>query len=66
MEIFGNKKIKEKLGSQDKGHTREFELFIESIFKGSLSPISFDALYHSSKMTFAVLESVNTGKTIVA
>jgi polar amino acid transport system substrate-binding protein len=52
------KKVSEKSGKQDKGHSTEIELFLNSIRDGKSSPIPFDEIHHSMLVTFKVLESI--------
>ncbi len=60
MEIFSNSIKKMKLFSQDKGHRREIELFIDSIKNGKPSPILAEDIFHSTAATFKVVESLRT------
>jgi len=57
-----NKSTKQK--SQDKGHKEELIRFIHAIEKGESSPIPFDELYHSSLVTFRVIDSIKSGQAI--
>jgi predicted dehydrogenase len=50
--------------SQDKGHSGELKAFIDAIKKGLPSPITFEQLYHTSLVTFKIIESIQTGRTI--
>jgi polar amino acid transport system substrate-binding protein len=63
FEFFGKRKIRSK-SNQDKGHKQELKLFAESVSKGLPSPIPFEELYHSSLVTFRLIESIRTGRTI--
>ncbi len=64
MTIYGNKKKKLKLRSQDKGHRKEVEAFVEAINKGAPSPIPFAELYLSSLLPFKILESIKTSSVV--
>jgi len=50
-----------KLGSQDKGHAKELELFVDAIKTGKPSPITFEDIYVSSIATVKALESMRAG-----
>lgn len=52
------KSVSEKSGKQDKGHSKEVELFLNSIREGKNAPIAFDEIFHSMLVTFKVLESI--------
>ena len=61
LEIFrGAKKTKLKSSNQDKGFKGEFKALKTAIQTGN-SAISFDELYSTSKVTFAILNSLKTG-----
>jgi predicted dehydrogenase/threonine dehydrogenase-like Zn-dependent dehydrogenase len=60
LQIFGQKKIKKKLFNQDKGQSKMVSDFIDSIIKGTPSPIPFEEIVVNSKSCFAVLESLRT------
>jgi predicted dehydrogenase/threonine dehydrogenase-like Zn-dependent dehydrogenase len=64
LDLFTSKKTtKRKLG-QDKGHVREVEEFLDSVRKGAHAPIPFEEIYYSTKMSFDIMKSINTGETI--
>lgn len=64
MEICGKSISKIKLKTQDKGHKKELSLFFDSIKNGDQSPISFDEIYHSTAVTFSVIESLHTNRRV--
>ena len=64
MEIYGKSVSKMKLRTQDKGHKKELSCFFDSIKNGDQSPISFDEIYHSTAVTFAVIESLQANRGI--
>jgi len=64
LKIFGKKKFKKNLFNQDKGQTKMVSDFIDSIIKGSPSPISFEEISAVTKTCFAVLESLKTGTQV--
>jgi predicted dehydrogenase len=61
LRITGKKNKNLKSGTQDKGHQNEISQFLTSIKEGHDTPISFEEQYHSMYVTFAVLESINSG-----
>lgn len=60
----GGKKTEKKLFAQDKGQKIEVLAFINAILNGNDSPILFKDIYSASNATFAILESIRTGKAI--
>ncbi len=64
MEIHGKSVSKMKLKTQDKGHKKELSCFFDSIRNGDQSPISFDEIYHSTAVTFSVIESLQANRKI--
>jgi polar amino acid transport system substrate-binding protein len=63
MEFYGKRSFK-KRSAQDKGHTNELIAFTDAINKGLPSPIPFEQLYHTSVVTFAIIESILSGGTV--
>jgi polar amino acid transport system substrate-binding protein len=63
-EFKGRRSFRTK-SNQDKGHKNELKAFTEAITKGQSSPIDFEQLYHTSLVTFSIIESIKTGKTIL-
>ena len=62
--IFKNgKKEKQKNSNQDKGFKNEFAAFKESLATGNPA-IPFESLYNTSQVTFAIGESLRTGKNV--
>jgi hypothetical protein len=49
-------------GKQDKGFAAEMQVFFDSIRKGGEPPIAFDSLVRTTQVTFAILQSLRTGK----
>lgn len=62
-EYFAGNKRKEK-SYFGKGHKEEVQLFIESIQKGKTAPIPLDSIYRTTMTTFAIIESLRTGKVV--
>ncbi len=58
MDILGTSKKTTKNTSQNKGHTKEVELFLHAIKNGKPLPISFEDCYNATKATFEVLEKI--------
>jgi len=63
--IYDKKRKINKLISQDKGHKKEIELFLEAIIKGEKTPIPFNDIYYSTKMSFDIIDSIRLRKTII-
>ena len=65
LSIFGQgKKREKKLLTQDKGQKSEVRLFIDAILKGGKAPIPFEETYNASLVTFKILESIRSGKSL--
>ena len=64
LSVHGDKMRTVKLKGQDKGHSAELDLFIDSIKQGSPMPISFDEIYLSSLVTLKAIESMTQQRTI--
>jgi len=64
LHIFASgKDKKEKSANQDKGFINEFKAFKEAVKTGTPA-ISFESIYNTTKTTFKILESINTGTII--
>ena len=55
---FGKTVTKTKLPKQDKGHAAEMELVADALKNGKPFPIAMEEVFHSTLVTFALLESV--------
>lgn len=64
LTIYGKTKKTTK-SKMDKGHKTEVAMFIDSVKNGTPCPIPFDEIYWTTKMTFDVLNSIKTKKTII-
>lgn len=64
LESYTEKVNKNKLSSQNKGHKKEVELFIDSIKNGKPAPIKAEEIFHSTRVTFKVIESIKTNSLI--
>ena len=64
IKILGKSVQKIKFKGQDKGHSNEMKMFLNSIRDGEPNPIPFKESYISTLATFKVLESISTGRTI--
>lgn len=61
--ITGRKKDKIKSRfSQDKGFRAEVEAFRNAITSGGVNPIPFSSIVNTTRTTFAIMESIETGK----
>jgi hypothetical protein len=50
--------------SGDKGHAAEMKALLDSFESGTGSPVSIDSLAATSRLTFAVLESIRTARVV--
>lgn len=48
--------------SQDKGHVGELRSFVESVCRGSVSPISFEEIKSATWTTLKIIQSLKTGE----
>ena len=56
--LYSSKRKKNQKINQDKGHKEEVHRFIESIRNGRPSPIPFEEIYWSTKMSFDIIKSI--------
>ena len=65
LEIYGTgKPSKKKVLSQDKGQKKEVKSFIDSILRGGPPLIPFEEIISTTEVTFRVVESIRTGKSL--
>ena len=57
------KSKKEKSANQDKGFINEFKAFKEAVKSGNPA-ISFESIYNTTKTTFKILDSINSGAVV--
>ena len=50
-----------KLKSASKGHKQEVEAFLSALNEGKKNPISFESICLTTKTTFKIIDSLNTG-----
>ena len=63
--IRGRKKDKIKSRfSQDKGFRAEVEAFKDAIVSGGANPIPFSSIVNTTRTTFAIMKSIETGEVI--
>ena len=65
ISIYKNRVKKNKLINQDKGHKEQVTQFLTSIRDGKPSPISFEEVYWSTKMSFDIIKSITNKRTIL-
>ncbi|MEO5928944.1 MAG: bi-domain-containing oxidoreductase [Candidatus Kapaibacterium sp.] len=65
LTLSSGRKTKVEKFNGDKGHSEEVKRTIESMKSGAPMPISFESLYDTTAATFAALESLATGNTVV-
>jgi predicted dehydrogenase len=61
LECAAGRKKSTKSFSGDKGHAAEMKALLDGFESGTGSPVSIDSLAATSRVTFAVLESLRTG-----
>lgn len=61
---FSGRKTASVNSKQDKGHANGVRLFIDSLKNKKPAPVSFEEIYHSTYVTFCVLESIATGQVV--
>ena len=65
LTIYANgKKKRKKLPYQDKGQKEEVRQFVNAIIHGTAELISFKEIYNTSLVTFKIIDSIRTGKSI--
>lgn len=64
LELHRSGKTERKKSRQDKGHRKEIELTIDAINRGKPSPIPFEELAEVTEVTFAVEESLKSGRPV--
>jgi polar amino acid transport system substrate-binding protein len=64
LRIYSKRKTKIRYGGQDKGHSNELKAFFNAIQDGGNNPIPFTESYHSTLVTFKVLESLRENRKV--
>jgi predicted dehydrogenase/threonine dehydrogenase-like Zn-dependent dehydrogenase len=64
LEIAIGRKKSTSSFSGDKGHAAEVKALLDGFESGTGSPVSIDSLAATSRATFAVMESVRTGRVV--
>jgi predicted dehydrogenase len=64
LKIIGNSKKTIRLNNQDKGHVAEVNEFITAVSNGLHSPIPIEEIFHSTKVTFKIIESLRLGTSV--
>ncbi len=64
LAITGRNTVR-KTGKQDKGHSAEVKLFLDSIRNNTADPIPFTEIYSATLATFKILESAATGGALI-
>jgi polar amino acid transport system substrate-binding protein len=65
LTVYNNETKKIKYSGQDKGHTNELLAFFNAIKNGGVNPVPFDSSYHSTFVTFKVLQSIRESRKII-
>ncbi|MEE9905289.1 MAG: bi-domain-containing oxidoreductase [Chlorobium sp.] len=64
LQGYGFGKFKSASSAQDKGHAKQFSLFVERLQKGGEALIPFGDLVNTTKASFAAIESMKRGEWI--
>jgi predicted dehydrogenase/threonine dehydrogenase-like Zn-dependent dehydrogenase len=64
LECFDGRKKSSTSYNGDKGHAAEMKALLEGFEKGTGSPVSIESLAATSRVTFAVVESLRTGVAV--
>ena len=64
LEYAVGRKVSTTSFSGDKGHAAEMKVLLDSFESGTGSPISLESLTATSRATFAVMESIKTGRVV--
>jgi predicted dehydrogenase len=64
LQLVEDGKKREERGAQDKGWVNEWKVFVKAIREGGEPPIPYEQLIGVTQATFAVVESVRTGKKV--
>jgi predicted dehydrogenase len=64
IEAFGGKQHVMVDDFRDKGQAEEIRRFIEAVKTGGPMPIPLEEIVLSTRMTFAILESMRTGRAV--
>jgi len=64
LECAVGRKTSTKSFSGDKGHAEEMKAVLNGLESGTGSPVSMESLVATSRATFAVMESVRTGRMV--
>ncbi len=62
--FFGKNSWKFKTKGQDKGHTKQFSLFLDALKGEKEFPVSFEDSYHSSWVTLQVIKSLRENRIV--
>jgi predicted dehydrogenase/threonine dehydrogenase-like Zn-dependent dehydrogenase len=59
-----SRRLSKLFATQDKGHRAGMQAFLEAVATGGDSPIPFEAAVNSTRATFAILRSLETGQPV--
>ena len=65
--VTGTKRVRRHgswLTRQDKGHAAEARAFVDALASGSESPVSWDSIVNTTRATFAVVRSLESGERV--
>jgi len=64
LQVARMEKLHSSKSSQDKGHKRQIQLWLDSLMNGTAIPVPFEQSVDATIVTFMIHESLNTGKVI--
>jgi predicted dehydrogenase len=64
IDDFRRARIRGVLARQDKGHAAEMTAFVDAVASGSPSPVSFESTVNTTRATFAIVRSIESGSPI--
>lgn len=64
LELTRSGKTKTLTSRQDKGHSHELALTVEALRLGKKSPIPFDEILETTRLTFAIQKSIASGEPV--
>lgn len=64
LEVYGGSRNVGGRGKQDKGFQREMEAFMGAVLDGGPPPIPVEEIFETTRVTFAIHEALNSGRTV--
>jgi len=64
LHLHAGGKTRTRRAAPDKGHGAEMRALVDAVRAGQPSPVPFSESVHATRVTFAILESLNTGRAV--